>query len=61
LEQDVESPQQYRDRLLLETGNKDATDVRNLFEGYFWKHEVEMTKRNGQLDRYIYSITSEGI
>ncbi len=36
LDQDVQSPQEFRDRLLLENGNTDRDDVLNLFEAYFW-------------------------
>lgn len=36
LDRDVESPQAFRDRLLRENNNRDATDVRALFEAYFW-------------------------
>lgn len=34
LDRDVESPQAFRDRLLRENSNRDATDVRRLFEAY---------------------------
>ena len=36
LDSGVESPQEFRDRLLRENGNIDETDVRNLFEAYYW-------------------------
>ncbi len=36
LDGDVTSPQAFRDRLLRENNNKDETDLRNLFEAYFW-------------------------
>lgn len=36
LDPGVESPQKFRDRLLLENGNRDANDVRTLFEAYYW-------------------------
>ena len=36
LDRGVESPQTFRDRLLRENNNRDATDVRALFEAYFW-------------------------
>lgn len=36
LDSDVRSPQQFRNRLLRENGNRDRTDVLNLFEAYFW-------------------------
>jgi hypothetical protein len=32
----IESPQEFRDRLLRESGDRDRNDVINLFEGYFW-------------------------
>jgi hypothetical protein len=32
----IESPQEFRDRLLRESSNRDRNDVINLFEGYFW-------------------------
>jgi len=32
----IESPQEFRDRLLQESGDRDRNDVINLFEGYFW-------------------------
>jgi len=32
----IESPQEFRDRLLQESGDRDRNDVNNLFEGYFW-------------------------
>jgi len=32
----IESPQEFRDRLLRESGDRDRADVINLFEGYFW-------------------------
>ena len=32
----IESPQEFRDRLLIESSNRDRNDVVNLFEGYFW-------------------------
>jgi hypothetical protein len=36
LDSGVESPQEFRDRLLRENENRDEADVRNLFEAYFW-------------------------
>ena len=33
----IESPQAFRDRLLRENGNRDAADVRALFEAYYWE------------------------
>lgn len=36
LDADVATPQQFRDRLLRENGNRDEADVRELFEAYFW-------------------------
>jgi hypothetical protein len=36
MDSDVLSPQQFRDRLLLENGNIDRADVLSLFEAYFW-------------------------
>ena len=32
----IESPTEFRDRLLRENNDKDRNDVINLFEGYFW-------------------------
>ena len=32
----IESPQEFRDRLLRESSDRDRNDVINLFEGYFW-------------------------
>jgi hypothetical protein len=32
----IESPQEFRDRLLRESNDRDRADVENLFEGYFW-------------------------
>lgn len=36
LDSDIESPQAFRDRLLTENNNMDASDVRNLFGAYHW-------------------------
>lgn len=36
LDADVETPQQFRDRLLRENGNKNENDVKELFEAYYW-------------------------
>ena len=36
LDSDVDTPQKFRDRLLRENGNKDKTDLENLFEAYYW-------------------------
>jgi len=36
LDSDVESPQKFRNRLLLESDNRDANDVKKLFEAYYW-------------------------
>ena len=36
MDSDVRSPQQFKNRLLSENGNRDRTDVLNLFEAYFW-------------------------
>ena len=36
LDSDVRSPQQFRNRLLGENGNRDRTYVLTLFEAYFW-------------------------
>ncbi|GLB51402.1 hypothetical protein NBRC110019_04410 [Neptunitalea chrysea] len=36
MDSDVTSPQKLRDRLLSENGNLDETDLRNLFEAYYW-------------------------
>ena len=36
LDRDVASPQAFRDRLLQENGNRDETDLRNLFEAYYY-------------------------
>jgi hypothetical protein len=36
LDSDVDTPQKFRDRLLSENGNRDQTDLENLFEAYYW-------------------------
>lgn len=36
LEKDVRSPQQFRDRLLSKTSNRDQADVNSLFEAYYF-------------------------
>ncbi len=36
LDKDVRSPQQFRDRLMSETSNRDRTDVISLFEAYYF-------------------------
>ena len=36
LDKDVRSPQQFRDRLMSETSNRDQTDVNSLFEAYYF-------------------------
>ncbi|MCF6213952.1 MAG: hypothetical protein L3J45_08005 [Flavobacteriaceae bacterium] len=36
LDSGVESPQAFRDRLLLENNNKDRANVLNLFKAYYW-------------------------
>ena len=36
LDRGIESPQSFRDRLLSENGSRDETDVRELFEAYYW-------------------------
>ncbi|MGN7512824.1 MAG: hypothetical protein ACTHOM_00510 [Allomuricauda sp.] len=36
LDSGVESPQEFRDRLLNEKNNKDSKDVRALFKAYYW-------------------------
>ncbi|PRX57422.1 hypothetical protein [Flagellimonas meridianipacifica] len=37
LDSGIESPQKFRDRLLIENGNRDANDLKKLFEAYYWK------------------------
>lgn len=37
LENDVRSPQQFRDRLLLKNDNLDASDVKQLFKAYYYE------------------------
>lgn len=36
LDRDIESPQSFRERLLRENSNRDQTDLRNLFQAYYW-------------------------
>ncbi len=36
LYKDVTTPQKFRDRLLSENNNLDKTDVKDLFDGYYW-------------------------
>ncbi len=36
LDRGVESPQQFRNQLLKENGNRDEKDVRDLFKAYYW-------------------------
>ena len=36
LDKDVDTPQKFRDRLLSENGNRDQTDLEELFEAYYW-------------------------
>ena len=37
LDRDVDTPQEFRDRLLRENSNRDQIDLRNLFEAYYWE------------------------
>ena len=36
LDKDVRSPQQFRDRLMKNTSDRDKTDVTKLFEAYYY-------------------------
>ncbi len=36
MEKDVRSPQQFRDRLMVKTSNRDQSDVNSLFEAYYF-------------------------